>query len=93
MRLHIFRELDENVGLDTPPGKLPSFKAMSDLALGDDKVKTSSPKSASPRPPPSFPDEDWQNGLELDKSGHVKNTLHNLTIILENDPQPQGRGV
>ena len=39
VRLHKFRELDENAGLDTPPGKLPSFKAMSDLVLGDDKVK------------------------------------------------------
>lgn len=28
--------------------------------------------------------------MELDKSGHVKNTLRNLTLILENDPNLKG---
>ena len=27
---------------------------------------------------------------DRDKSGHVKNTLHNLTLILENDPNLKG---
>lgn len=90
VRLHKFRELDENVGLDTPPGKLPSFKAISDLALGDDKVKTVFAEERIAQASAEFSDEDWQNGLELDKSGHVKNTLHNLTIILENDPNLKG---
>ena len=90
VRLHKFRELDENVGLDTPPGKLPSFKAMSDLALADDKVKTVFAEERIAQASAEFSDEDWQNGLELDKSGHVKNTLHNLTIILENDPNLKG---
>ena len=90
VRLHKFRELDENVGLDTPPGKLPSFKAMSDLALGDDKVKTVFAEERIAQASAEFSDEDWQNGLELDKSGHVKNTLHNLILILENDPNLKG---
>ena len=90
VRLHKFRELDENVGLDTPPGKLPSFKAMSDLALGDDKVKAVFAEERIAQASAEFSDEDWQNGLELDKSGHVKNTLRNLTLILENDPNLKG---
>lgn len=90
VRLHKFRELDENVGLDTPPGKLPSFKAMSDLALGDDKVKAVFAGERIAQTAAEFSDEDWQNGLELDKSGHVKNTLRNLTLILENDPNLKG---
>ena len=90
VRLHKFRELDENVGLDTPPGKLPSFKAMSDLALGDDKVKAVFAGERIAQASAEFSDEDWQNGLELDKSGHVKNTLRNLTLILENDPNLKG---
>lgn len=90
VRLHKFRELDENVGLDTPPGKLPSFKAMSDLALGDDKVKAVFAEERIAQATAEFSDEDWQNGLELDKSGHVKNTLRNLTLILENDPNLKG---
>ena len=90
VRLHKFRELDENAGLDTPPGKLPSFKAMSDLALADDKVKAVFAEERIAQASAEFSDEDWQNGLELDKSGHVKNTLHNLTLILENDPNLKG---
>ena len=90
VRLHKFRELDENVGLDTPPGKLPSFKAMGDFALADDKVKAVFIEERIAQASAEFSDEDWQNGLELDKSGHVKNTLHNLTIILENDPNLKG---
>ena len=90
VRLHKFRELDENAGLDTPPGKLPSFKAMSDLALGDDKVKAVFAEERIAQASAEFSDEDWQNGLELDKSGHVKNTLHNLILILENDPNLKG---
>jgi len=90
VRLHKFRELDENVGMDTPPGKLPSFKAMSDLALGDDKVKAVFAGERIAQTAAEFSDEDWQNGLELDKSGHVKNTLRNLTLILENDPNLKG---
>lgn len=90
VRLHKFREMDENVGLDTPPGKLPSFKAMSDLALGDDKVKAVFAGERIAQAAAEFSDEDWQNGLELDKSGHVKNTLRNLTLILENDPNLKG---
>ena len=90
VRLHKFRELDENAGLDTPPGKLPSFKAMSDLVLGDDKVKAVFAEERIAQASAEFSDEDWQNSLELDKSGHVKNTLHNLTLILENDPNLKG---
>ena len=90
VRLHKFRELDENVGLDTPPGKLPSFQAMSDFALADDKVKAVFIEERIAQASAEFSDEDWQNGLELDKSGHVKNTLHNLTLILENDPNLKG---
>ena len=90
VRLHKFRELDENVGLDTPPGKLPSFKAMGDFALADDKVKAVFVEERIAQASAEFSDEDWQNGLELDKSGHVKNTLRNLTLILENDPNLKG---
>lgn len=90
VRLHKFRELDENVGLDTPPGKLPSFKAMGDFALADDKVKAVFAEERIAQASAEFSDEDWQNGLELDKSGHVKNTLHNLTLILENAPNLKG---
>lgn len=86
VRLHKYRELDENIGLDTPIGKLPSFKAMSDFAVTDEKVKAVFTEERIAQAGAEFDDEDWQNRLELDKQGNVKNTLRNLTLILENDP-------
>ena len=90
VRLHRYRELDENIGLDTPISKLPSYKAMSDLAIEDDKVKAVFNEERMTQASAEFNIEDWMNQLELDKFGNVKNTLRNLTLILENDPNLKG---
>src|SRR5699024_8249642 len=34
-----------------------------------------------------FTDENWQEKLEVDKQGRVKDTLGNLALILRNDPR------
>jgi len=90
VRLHRYRELDENIGLDTPITKLPSYKAMSDLAIGDERVKAVFNEDRMTQANTEFNNEDWMNQLELDKFGNVKNTLRNLTLILENDPNLKG---
>lgn len=90
VRQHRYRELDENIGLDTPITKLPSYKAMSDLAIEDDKVKAVFNEERMTQASADFNNEDWMNQLELDKFGNVKNTLRNLTLILENDPNLKG---
>lgn len=87
VRLHKFRDLDESCANDTPIGKLASFKAMCDLALSSDRVKEVFAEERKALATEEFSDEDWQNSLELDKAGGIKNTLRNLTIILENDPR------
>ena len=86
VRLHRFRDLDDKCALDTAPGKLPSFKAMSDFAIKDEKVKEVFAEERKAQASEEFSDENWQKALELDKSGKVKNTLQNLTVILMNDP-------
>lgn len=86
VRLHRFRDLDDKCALDTAPGKLPSFKAMSDFAIKDEKVKEVFAEERKAQANEEFSDENWQKALELDKSGKVKNTLQNLTVILMNDP-------
>ena len=86
VRLHRFRDLDDKCAPDTAPGKLPSFQAMSDFALKDEKVKAVFAEERKAQANEEFSDEDWQNALELDKTGKVKNTLQNLTLILMNDP-------
>ena len=85
VRLHRFGELDDRAALDTPIGKLPSFKAMSDFALNDNNVKAVYAAERKMQAETEFSDEDWQNHLELDKAGNIKNTLRNLTLILQND--------
>ena len=86
VRLHRFRELDDKCPLDTPVGKLPSFSAMSEFALKDERVRSVFVEERKSQAEQEFEDEEWQNGLEIDKSGGVKNTLRNLTLIMENDP-------
>lgn len=86
VRLHRFRDLDDKCALDTAPSKLPSFQAMSDFALKDEKVKAVFAEERKAQANEEFSDEDWQKALELDKAGKVKNTLQNLTVILMNDP-------
>ena len=86
VRLHRFRDLDDKYAPDTAPSKLPSFQAMSDFALKDEKVKAVFAEERKAQANEEFSDEDWQKALELDKAGKVKNTLQNLTVILMNDP-------
>lgn len=86
VRLHRFRDLDDKCAPDTAPGKLPSFQAMSDFALKNEKVKAVFAEERKAQANEEFSDEDWQKALELDKAGKVKNTLQNLTVILMNDP-------
>lgn len=86
VRLHLFGNMDDRCAPDTAPGKLPSFKAMTELALKDEKVKTVFAQERLAQAEEEFDKGQWQARLELDKAGNVKNTLRNLTLILENDP-------
>lgn len=86
VRLHLFGSRDDRCAPDTAPGKLPSFKAMTELALKDEKVKAVFAQERLAQAEEEFDEGQWQARLELDKAGNVKNTLRNLTLILENDP-------
>lgn len=90
VRLHKFWDQDEQCPSNTPISKLPSFKAMTDFALQDDRVKAVFAQERQAQTAAEFGEEDWQSHLELDKAGNIKNTLRNLTIILENDPNLKG---
>lgn len=89
VRLHRFRDLDDKCPLDTLIGKLPSFKAMSDFALQDERVKGVFAEERKAQASQEFDDEDWQNSLELDKAGNVKDTLTNICTILRHDENLQ----
>ena len=85
VRLHRFADLDENASVDTAVTKLPSYKAMCDFALQDNKVKAVYAQERQAEAAAEFSDEDWETRLEIEKTGNIKNTLRNLTLILEHD--------
>ena len=85
VRLHKFAELDVNCPEDTPVTKLPSYKAMSELALSDANVKSLLAKERKAEANADFTDGSWQGQLTYDRAGNLQNTLRNLTLILEHD--------
>ena len=92
VRIHNFSHLDKFEDLEnTPNYKLPSFKAMEDFVLQDEKVKQLLSKERQELAKMEFEvveEEDnmlWQNLLDLDKKGNVKSTLSNMAIIIRND--------
>lgn len=77
---------------DDDPKK--SFKAMAKFASSDEEVKLLIFKEKQDTAADDFDEEDpdaWKKKLEYeDKSLQLKNTLRNLTLILENDPKLRG---
>lgn len=89
VRMHRFRDLDEKASADTPPGKLPSFSAMCDLALRDEKVRAVFAEERMAQASAEFEDADWQNRLDIDRSGNIRDSLSNISTILRCDPALQ----
>ena len=89
VRLHRFRDLDDRAPSETPVGKLPSFKAMCEFALKDERVKGILLRERMAEAAETFAEEDtdWMTALDVGKDGSAKNTLRNLILIMENDPQ------
>lgn len=90
VRIHKFRDLDDKASADTAHSKLPSYKAMCDFAVQDGAVKGTLANERMEQATAEFenPDE-WQKLLELDKQGHVKDTLTNIANIVRYDPSLQ----
>lgn len=86
VRMHRFRELDDKAAPDTPPGKLPSFSAMCDLALKDERVRAIFAEERMAQASTEFSDTDWQNRLDIDRAGNIRDSLSNISTILRCDP-------
>ena len=68
VRLHLFGSMDNRTDENTAPGNLPSFKAMQDLAIQDELVKSTLAKERLMQAEVDFKDADeWQKLLELVK--------------------------
>jgi conserved hypothetical protein len=93
VRVHKFGSLDDKAKVDTPPTKLPSYKAMVDFAIKDEKVKLQLAKEREIQAGDDFDDklqdDNWQALLELDKNGDIKESLLNFFTILRHDKRLQ----
>ncbi|MBU3100688.1 MULTISPECIES: virulence-associated E family protein [Clostridium] len=92
VRLHKYSELDGKASEDTSPTKLPSFKAMQEFAIADDKVKLQLAINRQAQVKADFTTEgdDWQTRLNVNKNGQIKDDLQNLVIIMQNDDNLKG---
>ena len=90
VRIHKFGSLDARADADTDPAKLPSFKAMQEFAVQNERVKMQLARErgglARAEFDEEFDEESWQTLLELDKTGKVKDTLNNIANIIRYDP-------
>lgn len=88
VRLHRFGELDGKADEDTSPSKLPSFKAMQELCMEDEKVKKQLARERIEQATTDFEnteDNNWQEKLSINKNGQIKDVLQNLVLIMQND--------
>ena len=101
VRLHKFGDRDDGADAKTPPNRLPSYLAMCEFAVADERVSRQVAKERAESAVNDFAqvaadgDSDsleWTTELELNKqTGAIKATIDNIWLILENDPNLKGR--
>lgn len=74
VRVHKFGDDDEK----------KSFAAMMDFAVKEEVVSTRLLREKQESAAEEF--EDWTKALRRDRGGVLQNSLHNITLIMENDP-------
>ncbi|WP_368045119.1 VapE domain-containing protein [uncultured Bacteroides sp.] len=83
VRIYKFGESDLNAKEDTPPNRLPSYKAMQQLCKEDAAVRLTIIREKNR---PSTADcKDWQAALTLNDKNEIEKTGQNIRLILLND--------
>ena len=103
VRLHKFGHLDASAEKDTRMSRLPSTRAMEELAMGDPRVTGLLAAERQRRVAADFegigteerdPDEEWKRvygALPWQKDGSCRSTITAAATILMNDPEIKGR--
>ncbi len=104
VRLHRFGDRDDEAKEGTPVSKLPSFLAMSRLALEDKAVSDRMSRERFEEAREAFsgpqeaegggsgqPDLEWIKHLTKDGNGRFEKTINNVVLVLENDPLLKGK--
>lgn len=96
VRLHRFGELDSDCNPDTPVSSRPSYRAMAQLASENKRVKAQivadrMTEATADFDEPAEDGEDWKAKLKITEKGAIAQTIENVVIILQHDPQLAGR--
>lgn len=102
VRLHMYGDSDNEAKEGTPVNKLPSFAAMSRLAVSDkavadlmakEKFEAAREAFSAPDQQEDQQDEDlsWISRLSVDGNGNYQKTVNNVILILQNDPLLKGK--
>lgn len=96
VRLHMFGDRDDDVAPGTPVNRLPSFTAMSELAIEDKSVvedlnlhKLADIVNALDEDG-DVDSADWVKTLTVSLKGGIEPTIENALIIMRNDPNIKG---
>lgn len=104
VRLHKFALLDEDCKEGTPGHKRPSYAAMRALAMKDKEVKYKLGSEKLAEAFADFKDfadtgevgeveafnDEWLKEMDIDRQGKYVNTINNVALILDNDPNLKG---
>ena len=100
VRLHKFRELDEEAAEGTPTVKLPSYLEMRELASNDSEVRMTLHKEKLAGSQKDFAgisiaededDDSWVLEMDVDGKGNYMATIHNAKMILSHDQLLKGK--
>lgn len=97
VRIHKYGIQDEDVKEGTPINRLPSYKAMSELAIRDSAVKVELSQAKAAEAAEDFKDgpeevtadksDNWRTKLVYSDKGGLQQTINNVVLILRHDPK------
>ncbi len=92
VRLHMFGDKDNDIVEGTPVNRLPSYQAMSDLAVGDEAVRqelamTKLRELSSKWDDIDDDDADWLKQLTITSKGSFETTIDNVCLVMLHDPE------
>lgn len=100
VRLHKYGEQDAGAGADVPANKRPSYLAMCEFATGLGAVRKMIGQERLAAAAAEFEEVDgeeisteagdWLTEMDVDSKGVFKQTIANVVLLLENDPNLKG---
>ncbi|MDO5015272.1 MAG: virulence-associated E family protein [Clostridia bacterium] len=95
VRLHKYGNLDTDAKRDTPVNRLPSYLKMIDDITDDERVSAQlvSEQQESVVEDFDFSEDpkEWTKKVKFNKKGEIYNTISNIVLILDNDPNIKGK--